>query len=451
MKSFIKLIKIVVLVIFCIGILGFKQPKVHAASDVFTIRENKLSIVEGASAKLTLISNSKLIKKTKWTTSNKSVVSVDQSGRLKGIKKGTAVITAYIPNTKLKSSSNITVTPKTYSSQDIFKMINPSVVYIELYNKFNQLVSSGSGFILSNDGLVATNLHVINDISGGKYVKIRLANGKTYETSKVVGVNPTNDIAILKIDGPTNLQPIKLGDSNNILAGQKVFALGSPLGYQNTITEGIISNTKVSVYGVNLIQTSAPVSHGNSGGPLVDTYGNVIGIMVSSFSEGQNMNLAIPINVLKNVAKNNNYSLLDISEAIYPPLAGEGTINEEEPNDTPDKADDLIYLHNTINGSIDSLDDFDLYSIYLTDYKTITVVGETIDPNYGNDFGISLFDEYGKIIADSSIEYSNETGHYVNKITYNLKPGLYFIGCYAFTDSKLNWNKNDYKVLVDFK
>jgi serine protease Do len=456
MKSIFKVIQSLVLVFFCIGILNFHQPKAHAASDIFTIRENKLSINEGASAKLTLISNSKLIKKTIWISSNKSIVTVDQTGRLKGLKKGNAIITAYIPNTKLKSTSNITVTPKAptaYSSQDIYKMINPSVVYIELYNKFNQQVSTGSGFILSKDGLIATNLHVISDVSGGKYVKIRLANGKIYQTSKVVAASSKYDLSVLKIDGVNDMQPVKLGDSSKIVAGQKVYALGSPLGYQNTITEGIISNTSISVHGINLIQTSAPISHGNSGGPLVDSFGNVVGMMESSFVEGQNMNLAIPINFVKSIDKTNNYSLIYINEVIYPPLAGKGTIKEEEPNDTEDNADELIYLENTILGNIESIEDMDTYSIYLTDYKTISIVGSTEDPNYSKYLGIALCDDNGNIVAKSTHEYSNDTGKYESKINYNLKPGIYYVVCYGNTnsDATLDWNKNNYKVQVDFK
>jgi S1-C subfamily serine protease len=167
----------------------------------------------------------------------------------------------------------------------------------------------GSGFIISQDGLVITNKHVVSD-STADY-QVLTYDKKKYDVLKIYR-DPLNDLAILKINA-SNLKPLKLGDSNNLKLGQLVIAIGTPLGkFTNTVTQGIISGLGRGITAGspfegyvekldNVIQTDAAINPGNSGGPLLNSKGEVIGINTAIASEGQNIGFAIPVNVLKNL------------------------------------------------------------------------------------------------------------------------------------------------------
>ena len=172
----------------------------------------------------------------------------------------------------------------------------------------------GSGFIVSADGLIITNKHVVSDTSAGYQVLTN--DGKKYTVDKIYR-DPLNDLAILKINA-SGLKPLKLGDSAHLELGQLAIAIGTPLGeFTNTVTKGIISGlgrgvTAGSPYEGyvekldNVIQTDAPISPGNSGGPLLNSAGQVIGINTAIASGGQNIGFAIPVNVVKNLINNFN-------------------------------------------------------------------------------------------------------------------------------------------------
>jgi S1-C subfamily serine protease len=167
----------------------------------------------------------------------------------------------------------------------------------------------GSGFIISQDGLVITNKHVVSD-STADY-QVLTYDKKKYDVLKIYR-DPLNDLAILKINA-SNLKPLKLGDSNNLKLGQLVIAIGTPLGeFTNTVTQGIISGLGRGITAGspfegyvekldNVIQTDAAINPGNSGGPLLNSKGEVIGINTAIASEGQNIGFAIPVNVVKNL------------------------------------------------------------------------------------------------------------------------------------------------------
>lgn len=177
----------------------------------------------------------------------------------------------------------------------------------------------GSGFIVSSDGIVVTNKHVVADTSGT--YQVVTSNDKTY-TVKNIYRDPLNDIAILKIDpsenGGQTLKPAKLGDSSKLEVGQFVVAIGTALGeFRNTVTTGVISGlgrgiTAGSAFQGfverldNVIQTDAAINPGNSGGPLVDSSGQVIGINTAVSQSGQNIGFALPINILKDSLNNFN-------------------------------------------------------------------------------------------------------------------------------------------------
>ena len=168
--------------------------------------------------------------------------------------------------------------------------------------------AAGTGIIVSGDGYILTNKHVIRDATS---ISVILDDGTTYENVELVATDPLNDVAFVKINGAENLPAATLGDSKTLNVGQQVMAIGNALGqYQNTVTVGVISGLGRSVtasdeggYNVetltDMIQTDAAINAGNSGGPLVNAAGEVIGINTATSTTAQNMGFAIPISSVK--------------------------------------------------------------------------------------------------------------------------------------------------------
>lgn len=200
----------------------------------------------------------------------------------------------------------------------VFKTVDPSTVAIttesvDTSKRFlaQQQVSegAGSGIILSKDGYVMTNKHVVP--AGVNKLTVITSDGKQYTDVKVVGRDPSNDIAFLKINGVSNLTPASLGDSGQVAPGQQVVAIGNALGlFRNSVTSGIVSGLGRPVQASDgtgssaeqledLIQTDAAINPGNSGGPLVNLKGEVIGMNTAISQDGQSIGFAIPINDAK--------------------------------------------------------------------------------------------------------------------------------------------------------
>lgn len=168
--------------------------------------------------------------------------------------------------------------------------------------------SLGSGFVISADGYIVTNYHVISDADK---IEIKFADKSTYR-AKVIGTDPETDVALLKIEGKNEkFESVELGDSDKIKIGQWAIALGNPYGLNNSMTVGIVSAKGRSGMGIetyeNFIQTDASINPGNSGGALVDIDGKVIGMNTAILSQsGGNIGIgfAIPVNMVKNIIKN---------------------------------------------------------------------------------------------------------------------------------------------------
>jgi S1-C subfamily serine protease len=162
---------------------------------------------------------------------------------------------------------------------------------------------TGSGFIINPDGRILTNFHVI---SGGSQLTVTLADKKQYK-ARLLGRDPRNDLALIKIEPRESLPVLKLGDSDPLQVGQKVLAIGNPFGLEGTLTTGIVSSLGRSIQDENgralegMIQTDAAINFGNSGGPLLDSRGNVIGINTAIYgSQGSiGIGFAMPINRAK--------------------------------------------------------------------------------------------------------------------------------------------------------
>ena len=192
--------------------------------------------------------------------------------------------------------------PEKLSGEEIFKLLSPSTVEVAAESEF--VSSLGSGFFIDDIGTVVTNYHVIEDCSSAY---ISTYTGKKYEVNNVLGYNKAIDIAIVSTSC-INSVPVKISN-DAVSTGETVYALGSSLGLTGTFSEGLVSSAERNVEGVTYIQISAPISHGNSGGPVVNTQGYAIGIASAGFEEGQNLNLALPISVLEQVDRNKNFSM----------------------------------------------------------------------------------------------------------------------------------------------
>ena len=160
--------------------------------------------------------------------------------------------------------------------------------------------SLGSGFIISRDGYIFTNHHVV---AKADKIKVKLANGKEYD-AEIKGRDANTDLALIKIDADEDLPAIKLGDSDKLRVGDWVFAIGSPFGLEHTVTAGIVS-AKGRTIGSgpydNFIQTDASINPGNSGGPLFNLDGEVVGINTAIVAQGQGIGFSVPVNIAKSI------------------------------------------------------------------------------------------------------------------------------------------------------
>lgn len=202
------------------------------------------------------------------------------------------------------------VVQKELTATEIMKLVGPSVVLVELYDAQQNEIGVGSGFVLTDDGKIMTNFHVIE---GATKAIIKFDNGVKYESNVISAYDEAIDIAIVKINA-TGLPTVKLGNSSMIQTGDKILTIGNPLGLENSISEGLVSSANRLISNQNFIQVSAPISPGSSGGVLLNYYGQVIGVTTAGMVEGQNLNLAVPINDAKGLmATANNITMSDLA------------------------------------------------------------------------------------------------------------------------------------------
>ncbi len=188
------------------------------------------------------------------------------------------------------------------SVQSIYRLAYKGVVEIAASQ------GQGSGFVYDGDGHIVTNAHVVE---GASFLSVKFWNGKSY-TARVVGTDPSTDLAVLKVNAPVSeLFPLSLGDSTKLVVGDPVVAIGSPFGLEGTVTSGIVSAlhremTSPNQFAIdNSIQTDAAINHGNSGGPLLNSQGKVVGItsQIESNSGGnEGVGFAIPSSTVGSIA-----------------------------------------------------------------------------------------------------------------------------------------------------
>ena len=186
--------------------------------------------------------------------------------------------------------------PTKYTPAEIFRRCSPSVVNIKAGS------GAGTGFAIDDKGTIATNSHVIHNASS---VEVKLKDGEWVRKVVLLVENEEADLALLRIDHAKLPPALPLGDSDTATVGDQVVAIGNPLGLEHTLTDGLISARRIH-RARKWLQISVPISPGNSGGPLIDMTGTVMGVTTAGFSAwsgAQNLNLAVPINELKKLVK----------------------------------------------------------------------------------------------------------------------------------------------------
>ena len=177
-------------------------------------------------------------------------------------------------------------TEKTF--EELAKLAS-SVVMIAICDVTGKVIGTGSGIMIGRDGYILTNNHVA---SGGRFYSVRIEDDENYyDTDEIIKYNPMLDLAIIRIQRKLDPIPVYNG-KQELVRGQKVVAIGSPMGLFNSVSDGIISGFR-TIRDVDMIQFTAPISHGSSGGAVLNMYGEVIGISTAGIDEGQNLNLAM--------------------------------------------------------------------------------------------------------------------------------------------------------------
>ena len=182
----------------------------------------------------------------------------------------------------------------------IYEKINPAIVTVD--SQIPDGLSCGTGCIIDKSGVILTSAHV------GKTVVVTMSNGQNYNAKVLKHLGDNKDIALLKIDAKKDLKTVKLGNSSKVKVGQKVLAIGNPFGFSGTLTQGIVSRID---YAKNRIQTDAAINPGSSGGPLLNTNGDVIGINQAIYNPDNNISnigigFATPINLVKEYLENDS-------------------------------------------------------------------------------------------------------------------------------------------------
>lgn len=272
---------------------------VQAATVKLNVTNSELDIGETLQLKV-----NGTTKTTQWSSNNQKIAKVSKNGLVTGIGKGTVKITGV---TGVKTyTSTIKVMPKELTAAEVYQKTAKATVEVIAYLSEEEY-SLGSGFFI-NTGILVTNYHVV---AGGKVIGIRMYDGTVLPVTRILGYDSTIDIAILKVD--TKNETLIM-NTEGVTVGETVYSLGSPLGLTATFAEGMLSAASRVIEGITYVQTTAPMSQGNSGGPLLNRYGQVMGINTWQVSDGQNLNFSIHIKELERVKTDSPVTVTEFYE-----------------------------------------------------------------------------------------------------------------------------------------
>jgi S1-C subfamily serine protease len=190
---------------------------------------------------------------------------------------------------KSTNSAGALSNAKQEKSFEELALLASSVVLIAIHDSDGDIIGTGSGIMIGKNGFILTNNHVA---SGGRFYSVRIEDDEeVYVTDEIIKYNATTDLAVIRIQRQLNPIPVYKG-KKKLVRGQKVVAIGSPLGLFNSVSDGIISGFR-NIHDIDMIQFTAPISHGSSGGAVLNMQGEVIGISTAGIDDGQNINLAV--------------------------------------------------------------------------------------------------------------------------------------------------------------
>ena len=231
--------------------------------------------------------------------------------------------------------------PPEKSVADIAAAVKPSLVKVIQVGR-QGVGGLGSGFVVRADGLIATNRHVIGD---ARRIRVETSDGKVEEVTEVFATDVRLDLAILRI-ARKDLKPLPLGDSDKLRQGEHIVAMGNPEGLTHSVVEGVISEPKRDIEGVPMIQVALPIERGNSGGPLLDRQGRVLGLLTMKSLRTDNLGFAMPVNELKKLLAKPNpvpmsrwLTIGVLNPRVWKPLMGAqwsqraGVVSVEQPGD----------------------------------------------------------------------------------------------------------------------
>lgn len=262
---------------------------------------------------------------------------------------------------------------RVYDATEIYALINPATVEVSTYRRNSIPISLGSGFFIKDDGTFVTNYHVIEEAYS---IKIKTFDSTEYRVTKVIYFDKQKDIAILQADVKGKKMPYLEYADELPMVGEVTYALGSSLGLTGTFSSGIVSYVNRTVGNVKFIQSTAPISSGNSGGPLVNKYGQVIGINTATYTEGQNLNLSIAVSEIDKLKYANiSVNQFFLNEATFLYYIGEICVSEKESDDISQNVNN----GNTVKGKFTKRGDVDFYLTKVTGKNTRIMIMITTD------------------------------------------------------------------------
>lgn len=308
-------------------------------------------------------------KKVEWSVSDTSIADITAQGKLTALASGSVTV-----NAKAGISSaecKVDIAKKELSSKDIYSLCNASTVEVIATDEYGEAL--GSGFFIS-DKTIVTNYHVIE---GANKLEAVTYDNKKYEIKNILGYSEDIDLAVLELDADYDYLDLC---KEPVQGGENVYTFGSPLGLNSTMTKGMVSNASRVIENVNYIQIDASISHGNSGGPLVNVYGEVVGVNTMYYADGQNLNFAININELKKITTDKPITVADYYtkyEKDYEEWFNANIIKEDPTKSQSKSTCQEIPSGYGVEGTIKSSEYADCYYINVTSPGNIAGILET--------------------------------------------------------------------------
>ena len=312
---------------------------------------------------------------------------------------------------------------KVYSATEINKLISPATVEISTFRRNNIPLSVGSGFFIDAYGTIVTNYHVI---AGAYKIVVKTAQGKEYTATNILGYSKAKDVAYIKVNAMGNETSFIKLSSAKPAVGEAVYALGSSLGLTGTFSSGIVSYVDRVVDNVKFIQTTAPISSGNSGGPLVNQYGEVIGMNTATYTDGQNLNLSVTADEIRSVSKSNAITVETFFQAncIIKFFPGECVIAFDEVGTSLNSQECVSgYTYDT---NFSTTSDVDMYLTKVnsdSDLLLIVITADTYEELY--DFSVGIIYSNTSKVYQSSAKFLDWDDQLISEVVIKNSDGTY--------------------------